>query len=154
MANVTKEKVATTTLRLTGTVDDLKTLATVMNSMGIEAQLVKKTEIVEPEKKKNTKAKATKGKATTKAKASDSNFDRELYTEVAEKLGVLGKHGVYRFARPTVYKAMEENNLTDKKIESYKAKLEKIATEKELTWFLGNDTEEVEIEDDDFEVAE
>ena len=90
-------------------------------------------------------------KATGKAKASKANsdFDRKKYEEVAEKLGVLGKNGVYKFARPTVYKAMEEKSLTKKKIDEYAAEIMEIAKKKNLDWFTTEAEAKVDIEDEE-----
>lgn len=90
-------------------------------------------------------------KASGKAKASKANsdFDRKKYEEVAEKLGVLGKNGVYKFARPTVYKAMEEKSLTKKKINEYAAEIMEIAKKKNLDWFTTEAETEVDLEDEE-----
>ena len=100
-------------------------------------------------KDNNVKYSTVQNKAKEKANKENADFDRKKYEEVAEKLGVLGKNGVYKFARPTVYKAMEEKSLTKKKIEEYAAEIMEIAKKKNLDWFTTESEAEVEVEDDE-----
>lgn len=100
-------------------------------------------------KENNVKYSTVQNKAKEKANKENTDFDRKKYEEVAEKLGVLGKNGVYKFARPTVYKAMEEKSLTKKKIEEYAAEIMEIAKKKNLDWFTTESEAEVEVEDDE-----
>lgn len=100
-------------------------------------------------KENNVKYSTAQNKAKEKANKENADFDRKKYEEVAEKLGVLGKNGVYKFARPTVYKAMEEKSLTKKKIEEYAAEIMEIAKKKNLDWFTTESEAEVEVEDDE-----
>ena len=137
MAKANANAKAKVTLTLTGTVAQLQKLSTQLEKMGITSTTEKKCEIIKV------------SKANKESKANEE-FDRKKYEEIATELGVLGKHGVHKFARQTVYEAMAESKLTKKKIEEYKAKLNAIATEQNLTWFLG---ENVEIEEDEEELA-
>lgn len=64
--------------------------------------------------KSQSKSKTTKPKAetkkTTKTKPAakvDNSFDRDKYLETAKKLGCLGAKGVWKCARPIVYKVMD-----------------------------------------------
>lgn len=100
-------------------------------------------------KENNVTYSTVQNKAKEKANKENADFDRKKYEEVAEKLGVLGKNGVYKFARPTVYKAMEEKSLTKKKIEEYAAEIMEIAKKKNLDWFTTESEAEVEVEDDE-----
>lgn len=100
-------------------------------------------------KENNVKYSTVQNKAKEKANKENADFDRKKYEEVAEKLGVLGKNGVYKFARPTVYKAMEEKSLTKKKIDEYAAEIMEIAKKKNLDWFTTESEAEVEVEDDE-----
>lgn len=100
-------------------------------------------------KENNVKYSTVQNKAKEKANKENTDFDRKKYEEVAEKLGVLGKNGVYKFARPTVYKAMEEKSLTKKKIDEYAAEIMEIAKKKNLDWFTTESETEVEVEDDE-----
>lgn len=59
------------------------------------------------EKKATTSKKSTKAKAETGTKKGSEDFDYELYKSIAEQLDVYGKHGCYRFARPTVKGLMQ-----------------------------------------------
>lgn len=63
----------------------------------------------QPKTKKTTKPKAeTKKPTKTKPVAKvDKSFDREKYLETAKKLGCLGAKGVWKCARPVVYKVMD-----------------------------------------------
>lgn len=145
MANITAK--ATTTLELTGTVEALIEVSSYLKKNGIECKVVKACEVIQEAKKEPEKA---SGKKST---GKNTEFDRKKYLEVAEKLGVKytaerdGKEKVYGFARPVVYKAMEENKLTKKLLAKYAEELEEIARKK-APWFL---EDEVEIED---EIAE
>lgn len=68
------------------------------------------------ETKPTTKAKS---KPVAKlAKKSDNDFDRELYIATAKKLGCYGTKGVWKCARPIVYKVMDKSmTLKDGKTE-------------------------------------
>ena len=57
--------------------------------------------------KKSAPKKESKSKAKTSTKKGSEDFDYELYKAIAEQLGVYGKHGCYRFARPTVKSLMQ-----------------------------------------------
>lgn len=141
--NKTMAKQANITLNLTGTVEELNALAEYMKEQGIKAEKQgKATEV----------GKKATGKTTKKSTKAPSNFDRERYESIGEQLGVLGKHGVHKFARETVYEAMKEEELTEEILDKYEQKIIEIATKKNLTWFLEKQGAEVEIEDDE-EVA-
>ena len=94
--------------------ENMNTMATVegvLKAMGVK-YLVKEVEArsekaeakAETSTKKAPKAKAETPKAEKKG-ADD--FDYELYRAISEQLGVYGKHGCYRFARPTVKGLMQ-----------------------------------------------
>ena len=99
---------------------------------------------IEAETKSETK-KVAETKKTPKAKAkakSNDDFDRELYLKCASALDVVGKHGVYHFARKTVYDAMSEVNkskshrLTKNVIKSLKAQLLTVAQTEGIQWYI------------------
>ena len=130
MARKAKETKATTTIELTSSVEELTALKEELAKLGIEVNVVEeKKDEIEPPKKAGRPPKTVK-------KEEAKPFDKEKYRKNAEELGVLGKHGVYRFARPTVYKSMEHAKLTKKLIAEYKKELEQIATEMKLDWYL------------------
>ena len=83
----------------------------------------------------------------TKDEAEVKPFDRERYESVAEALGVLGKHGVYKFARPTVYEVMDKAKITKKVVAEAKAELLEKAKAQGLTWFY--ETDEVDVEEEE-----
>lgn len=134
MVKVNANENITVTVTISGKAKDIANVQNFMKENDVKYSTVKNN------------AKAT-GK--TKAKNSNADFDRKKYEEVAEKLGVLGKNGVYKFARPTVYKAMEEKSLTKKKIDEYAAEIMEIAKKKNLDWFTTESEAEVEVEDDE-----
>lgn len=98
--------------------DTMATVEAVLTAMGIK-YLVKEAESAKVEEPKKTekaeKKSAPKKESKSKAKAStkkdtkkgSEDFDYELYKSIAEQLGVYGKHGCYRFARPTVKGLMQ-----------------------------------------------
>ena len=53
-----------------------------------------------------TKAKPSTAKKTAQPKA-EGTFDRDKYEATAKQLGCLGKHGVWKCCRPTVYAVMD-----------------------------------------------
>ena len=115
-------------------VKEEKTMAKNTKTMELTAEEVKAIEAM--------RAKAAK-------KANEKPFDRAKYESIGEALGVLGAHGVYKFARPTVYKLMEEEKFTKKMIAEAKAELEAIAKKQNLTWFLESDEDEVEMDEEE-----
>ena len=96
--------------------DTMATVEAILTGMGIK-YLVKEVEsakVEEPKKaekaeKKSAPKKESKAKTSTKkdTKKGSEDFDYELYKSIAEQLGVYGKHGCYRFARPTVKGLMQ-----------------------------------------------
>lgn len=145
--NKTMTKKANITLNLTGTVEELNALSAYLKEQGIKAE--KQGKATEVGKKTASK---TATKNVTKSNAP-KDFDRERYESIGEQLGVLGKHGVHKFARNTVYKAMKEAELTEEMLDKYEQELIDIATKEKLTWFLEKqENAEVEIEEDE-EVA-
>ena len=102
------------------------------------------------EKKTATKV-ATKAKAT---KTENKEFDSDLYYSIAETLGVLGKNGVYKVARPVVYKLMELDKIKKSDITKAKDEIIAIAKEKNFGWLLEklgveNEAEEVDVDFED-----
>lgn len=114
------------TIEIKANEDDMKKV----NDMLTEMKLVHKEITVSAAQGKTSVAKASKPVDETPAKVQDTKendeFDREKYLEVGEKLGVKyiskkdGTERVYGFARKIVYKAMDEQKLTAKKIQAYK----------------------------------
>ncbi len=94
---------------------------------------------------KRTTKTSTKATKVAPKKAEKQAFDRKKYEAIAEMLEVLGKHGVYKFARPIVYKAMAEEKLTKGMMKAYAKEVLNEAKKQKLTWFYEN--EEVEIDD-------
>ena len=96
--------------------DTMATVEAILTGMSIK-YLVKEVESAkaeEPKKaekaeKKSAPKKESKAKTSTKkdTKKGSEDFDYELYKSIAEQLGVYGKHGCYRFARPTVKGLMQ-----------------------------------------------
>lgn len=92
--------------------DTMATVEAVLTAMGIK-YLVKEAESakVEAPKKAEKAEKESKSKAKTSTKKDtkkgSEDFDYELYKSIAEQLGVYGKHGCYKFARPTVKGLMQ-----------------------------------------------
>ena len=95
--------------------------------------------------KKTTTKRTTKTSTKVTKKVEKKPFDRKKYEAIAEKLGVLGKHGVYKFARPIVYKAMAEERLTKGMMKGYLKEVLSTAKKQKLTWFY--ESEEVELDD-------
>lgn len=54
-----------------------------------------------------TKAEPKAQPKTSSKKKSDDTFDRDKYLSIAKELGCLGKKGVWKGCRPTVYKVMD-----------------------------------------------
>ena len=76
---------------------------------------------------------------TSNPKAKVKDFNRAKYELIAKKLGVYGFHGVYKFARPVVYKAMEQvkTGAEDKvDYKEYIDELVQIAKKEKIQWFL------------------
>ena len=111
-------KGVTLSIRFTN-MDKLATIEAVLNGMGIqylkqeyefeEAKKAEEKPVEEPKKaeKKTTGKKSSDKKGKDVAKKGSEDFDYELYKSIAEQLGVYGKHGCYRFARPTVKSLMQ-----------------------------------------------
>lgn len=135
MAKINANETINVTLTISGKAKDVANVQKYMKDNSVKYEVVKND--------------GTKKSSKVKEKQSNSDFDRKKYEEVAEKLGVLGKNGVYKFARPTVYKAMEEKSLTKKKIEEYAAEIMEIAKKKNLDWFTTEAEAKVDIEDEE-----
>ena len=135
MAKINANETINVTLTISGKAKDVANVQKYMKDNSVKYEVVKNDGA-----KKNNKANEKQG---------NSDFDRKKYEEVAEKLGVLGKNGVYKFARPTVYKAMEEKSLTKKKIDEYAAEIMEIAKKKNLDWFTTEAETEVDLEDEE-----
>ena len=114
-----------------------------------EIKTMAKTTAKRTNTKKNTTTKATtKAKTTVETKEEPKKFDKQKYAKIAEYLGVKGKKVLcYNFARPVVYKAMQEETLTKGKMKKYAEEIMEIAKKQNLTWFTGE--EEAVIEDDE-----
>ena len=99
--------------------------------------------------KGNTKATTkTSAKAKTTTKAEPKKFDKQRYIKIAEYLGVRGKKvGCYNFAKPVVYKAMEQEKLTKGDMKKYAEEIMEIARKQGLTWFTGE--EEATVSEDE-----
>ena len=141
--------------------DKLATVVAVLDAMGIKYGMkkvemprteVEKAEIKakdEPKKaekkaaepKKAPKKSSKKAETKTETKTSDE-FNRDLYVKCANALDVVGKHGVYRFARKTVYDAMSEveksksHRLTKNVLKSLKAQLLTVAQTEGIQWYI------------------
>jgi len=123
-------------------------------TMEVSAEEIKAIEAMRAgktvEKKTATKV-ATKAKAT---KTENKEFDSDLYYSIAETLGVLGKNGVYKVARPVVYKLMELDKIKKSDITKAKDEIIAIAKEKDFGWLLEklgveNEAEEVDVDFED-----
>ena len=76
-------------------------------------------------------------KAEDEAEAeSVVEFDRKKYLKVAKALNVLGNHGVYKFARKTVYDGMKYSRLTANIKKSLLAQLKTEAEKNGIQWYL------------------
>lgn len=95
----------------------VKTIKAKSNADGVElisnvTNEPKKTTKTKPIAKKSTTKSTTKPvsktttKAKPKAKKSNDDFNYDRYVSIAKELGVYGKHGVWKCARPAVYKVM------------------------------------------------
>ena len=148
----TMEKQANITLELEGSVKELKALADFIQEMGIKATKQGKAQAVEKKSANKTSSKKKNVEET------NNSFDREKYEEIATRLHTMGYNGVVnKFARSTIYEAMEEPEMTEEKYEEYQAKLIAIAEEQGLDWYLkkvGVETlDEIEIEDEEELIA-
>ena len=146
MAKATSRKKTTTQATVITKAKETKDMKNTMTLSAEEMEMIKEM-----------RTKKATGKAEPKAKqeqkSKDKAFDRGLYESIANELGVLGKNGVYKVARPVVYGLMELDKIKKSDITKAKDELVKIATEGNLTWLLeklGVEIEnEVEIEDDE-----
>ncbi len=113
----TEIKKATVTLEFIGSIEKLEELKKAIENLGIETKTIKPCKTI-----------------------SNEEFNRDLYVQLAKELGVLGLHGVYKFARPVIYKAMAEKTITPTKIKNYRKEIEKLAKadEKISKWFFEN----------------
>ena len=102
-----------------------------------EKTMAKNTKTMELTVEEMEMIKAARAKA--EKKANEKPFDREQYESIANELGVLGKHGVYKFARATVYELLNADKITKTAVNKAKKELAKIAKEQNLTWFLEQD---------------
>ena len=119
-------------------------------TMELSAEEIKAIEEMRAGKKPATKV-ATKAKG---AKAEENNFDKDLYYSIAETLGVLGKNGVFKVARPVVYKLMELDKIKKSDITKAQAEIVEIAKAKNLGWLLEKLGVEVEDEAEDVDVTD
>ena len=108
------------TITIKGTAKDIAKLEAMLAIINLE--------IVTTTAKAESPKETPKAKKTSSKKKSDDNFDRALYESIAKELGVLGKHGVYKACRPTVYKVM------DGSLTKAKAKKEVEAWKKSNPW--------------------
>lgn len=146
MAKATSTKKTTTKATVNTKAKETKDMKNTMTLSAEEMEMIKEM-----------RTKKAAGKAAPKAKqeqkAEDKAFDRGLYESIANELGVLGKNGVYKVARPVVYGLMELDKIKKSDIKKAKDELVKIAKEGNLTWLLEKlgveIEEEVEIEDDE-----
>lgn len=139
--------------------DKLATVVAVLDAMGIKYGMKKvdmprseekvenpgikaKDEPKKAEKKVAEPKKAPK-KSSKKAEPKTSDeFNRDLYVKCANALDVVGKHGVYKFARKTVYDAMSEveksksHRLTKNVLKSLKAQLLTVAQTEGIQWYI------------------
>ena len=137
--------------------DKLATVVAVLDAMSIKYGMKKvdmprteekvekagikaKAESKKAEKKAAEPKKAPK-KSSEKTEVSD-DFNRDLYLKCANALEVVGKHGVYKFARKTVYDAMSEveksksHRLTKNVLKSLKAQLLTVAQTEGIQWYI------------------
>lgn len=124
--------------------DKMAEVEGVLKALGIKytvKDVVKAENVNAPASNKvDTKAKDEVKKSAPRK--NSSNFDRELYIKCATELGVLGKSGVYKFARQTVYDAMSEvgksksGKLTKTVIKSLHKQLLTEAQRLGLQWYI------------------
>lgn len=137
----------------TKSVKETKTMGKTMELSAEELKVIQAMRAGKSTEQKTTTKAKTQSKGQAKgASKGDDNFDRDLYESIAEKLNVLGKNGAYRFARPTIYKAMEQEKLTKGDIKKYQDELIELAQDKGLGWYLEKVGVEVETEDEAEEV--
>lgn len=148
MAKATSTKKTTTKATVNTNAKEAKDMKNTMTLSAEEMEMIKEM-----------RAKKTAGKATPKAKqepkaqkTESKAFDRDLYESIANELGVLGKNGVYKVARPVVYKLMELDKIKKSDITKAKEQIVAIATEQKLTWLLEKLGVEAEEEAEDVDV--
>lgn len=149
MAKATSTKKTTTKATVNTKAKETKDMKNTMTLSAEEMEIIKEMRTKKAAGKAAPKAK----QATKEQKSEDKAFDRSLYESIANELGVLGKNGVYKVARPVVYGLMELDKIKKSDIKKAKDELVKIAKEGNLTWLLEKlgveIEEEVEIEDDE-----
>lgn len=122
------------------------------NTMTLSAEEMEMIKAMRAGKKTTSKA-TPKAKQEPKAQKTESKaFDRGLYESIANELGVLGKNGVYKVARPVVYGLMELDKIKKSDITKAKEQIVAIATEQKLTWLLEKLGVEAEEEAEDVDV--
>lgn len=153
MAKATSTKKATTNKE---TVKETETMANTMKLSAEEMAVIKAMRSGKAAPKVETKQATTKQATKQTKKTENKAFDSDLYYSIAETLGVLGKNGVYRVARPVVYELMELDKIKKSDLTKAKAKIVAIATEKNLGWLLEklgveaeNEAENVEFTDEE-----
>lgn len=149
MAKATSTNKTTTKATVNTKAKETKDMKNTMTLSAEEMEMIKEMRIKKAAGKAAPKAK----QATKEQRSEDKAFDRGLYESIANELGVLGKNGVYKVARPVVYGLMELDKIKKSDITKAKDELVKIAKEGNLTWLLEKlgveIEEEIEIEDDE-----
>jgi len=145
MAKATSTNKTTTKATVNTKAKEAKDMKNTMTLSAEEMEMIK-----EMRTKKAAGKAAPKAKQATKEQKSEGKaFDRGLYESIANELGVLGKNGVYKVARPVVYGLMELDKIKKSDITKAKEQIVAIATEQKLTWLLEKLGVEAEAEDVD-----
>ena len=153
MAKATSTKKTTTKATVNAKVKETKDMKNTMTLSAEEMEMIK--EMREKKAAGKTAEKKTATKVATKAKATkteNKEFNSDLYYSIAEALGVNGKNGVYKVARPVVYGLMKLDKIKKSDITKAKEQIVTIATEQNLTWLLEKLGVEAEEEAEDVDV--
>lgn len=149
MAKATSTKKTTTKATVNTNAKEAKDMG---NTMTLSAEEMEMIKAMRAGKKTTSKAAPKAKQATKEQKSVDKAFDRGLYESIANELGVLGKNGVYKVARPVVYGLMELDKIKKSDITKAKEQIVAIATEQKLTWLLEKLGVEAEEEAEDVDV--
>lgn len=153
MAKATSTKKTTTKATVNTNAKEAKDMENTMTLSAEEMEMIKEMRAKKTAGKTTEKKTATKVSTKAKTQKTESKaFDSDLYYSIAETLGVLGKNGVYKVARPVVYKLMELDKIKKSDITKAKEQIVAIATEQKLTWLLEKLGVEAEEEAEDIDV--
>ena len=153
MAKATSTNKTTTKATVNTKAKEAKDMGNTMTLSAEEMEMIKAMRAGKKTTSKAAPKSAPKAKQEPKAQKTEGKaFDSDLYYSIAETLGVLGKNGVYKVARPVVYKLMKLDKIKKSDITKAKEQIVAIATEQKLTWLLEKLGVEAEEEAEDVDV--